>query len=563
MHDLSGDCRFDSSVPQASCCTWDGRLDNRRDLLARIGLPAECADGRIALELYQRHGVDGLRELIGDWSACIWDAPARSIVLASDYAGIRPLYFRRDGAGVAWSSSLRELVRQTGANELDEVYAASWLLRGSAPGRTPYAGIEAVPPGHAVVVTTDGVAARAFWKLPSGQETRYQDERDYEARMLELFEEAVRVRTATNAPVCAELSGGLDSSSVVCMAARLGRDLHTFSYTHERNPDERYFREVERACGLEGCHLQLDQCPPIAADQAGAAPGWWVPRFRELARRMEVMGSTVLLTGQFGDLVTGNTNDDSGQAAEWLAKGRAGEAAREAYRWAKAMQAPIYPILWRSVREAWFGWTPPVGPQSAPGAIRGSAEDSVTERLRNLAANFERERAGGGLWRQAPAGRRRLFRAVADTLQGRLLQAPEALQHVSFCHPFAHRPLVEFLLTIPARVVVRPGAPRRLLRRAFAELLPPPVLARKSKAAYTSTYGGALRPLAAILLRDPSAIEIVERGFVEPGSLRDRLKKFTQGLECNEPQLRQLIVFEFWLRNSGREESGGRSSETW
>ena len=74
-----------------SCCSWDGRLDNRKELLLQTGLPADCADSTIALGLYQHKGVDGLRDLMGDWSLCIWDANRRTVVLASDYAGIRPL----------------------------------------------------------------------------------------------------------------------------------------------------------------------------------------------------------------------------------------------------------------------------------------------------------------------------------------------------------------------------------------------------------------------------------------------------------------------------------------
>src|ERR1041384_458827 len=75
-----------------SCCSWDGRLDNRDHLLLRAGLAADAPDSAIAWELYRRSGEEGLRDLIGDWSLCIWDAAARAVILASDYAGVRPLY---------------------------------------------------------------------------------------------------------------------------------------------------------------------------------------------------------------------------------------------------------------------------------------------------------------------------------------------------------------------------------------------------------------------------------------------------------------------------------------
>jgi asparagine synthase (glutamine-hydrolysing) len=187
----------------------------------------------------------------------------------------------------------------------------------------------AVPPGHAVSLAQGRTVTRAFWSLARDREIRYADERDYEEQMLDLFREAVQVRIASGTPSSAELSGGLDSSSIVCMADRLRHELPaqipqftTFSYTHENCPDEKYFREVERVCGLSASHLELQDCPVVTADMAAATPTWWEPRFRELARRMAAMGSGVLMTGQLGDLIMGNLPDDSGQVSEWLAERR-------------------------------------------------------------------------------------------------------------------------------------------------------------------------------------------------------------------------------------------------
>jgi asparagine synthase (glutamine-hydrolysing) len=134
-------------------------------------------------------------------------------------------------------------------------------------------------------------------------------------------------------------------------------------------------------------------------------------------------------------------------------------------------------------------------------------------------------------------------------LMARILQVPETLEHVSYAHPFAHRPLVEFMMAIPPSVVCRPGEPRRLMRRAFAGLLPPSVLKRQSKAAYGAVYRRALLPLAAEALRDPGRMRSVEVGFIDRESVKGRLEAFVNGLECNESQLRQVLLYEFWLRS--------------
>jgi asparagine synthase (glutamine-hydrolysing) len=544
-------------LPDRSVCLWDGRIDNRGDLLGQeqSAPPQDRSDAAIVLNLYRQKGVDGLRDVVGDWSCCIWDANRREIVLASDYAGIRPLYYHCRAGSLYWSSSLADLVRWTGIAEIDETYVASFLLRNGTGWRTPYAGISPVPSGHAISIAPGRIAGRAFWTLPIHQEIRYRDERQYEERMLELFREGVQARLATGAPTCSELSGGLDSSSIVCMADRLlkesssGSELITFSYTHENSLDEKFFLAVERACKVSAHHLPLQEYPAADARRMGVVPAIWEPRFQGLASRMAELGSGVLLTGQLGDFVMGNTSDDSGQVTEWLAKGGFGRAVRESYAWGRAMQAPIYPILWRGIREAYFSWVPSVDPRDSVGAMPASREDSLTAGLHARFESEERERLAGDPARHAPSGCRRRFRTAAQVLQSRVLQTPEALQPVSCTHPYAHRPLLEFMLTIPPHIVVAPGQPRRLMRRAFAGLLPPAILGRRSKGVYVSTYRQSLVPLAAALLKGPGVIQVVERGYVEPKSLTGRLEKFVEGLDCNETHLLPILLLEFWLRH--------------
>ena len=77
---------------------WDGRLDNRHDLLLRLGPLAGdgAGDAALAAAAFERWGSDGLRALVGDWSLAIWDGAARTLHLARDYMGVRPLYYSAD-----------------------------------------------------------------------------------------------------------------------------------------------------------------------------------------------------------------------------------------------------------------------------------------------------------------------------------------------------------------------------------------------------------------------------------------------------------------------------------
>src|ERR1700755_2105790 len=101
---------------------WDGRLDNRADLLQRLrdSLRGDASNAAIARAAYERWGADGLVHLVGDWSLVIRDKVNGAIVLASDFAGVRPLYSHVRAGRVQWSSRLQTLVEAAGASELDE-----------------------------------------------------------------------------------------------------------------------------------------------------------------------------------------------------------------------------------------------------------------------------------------------------------------------------------------------------------------------------------------------------------------------------------------------------------
>jgi asparagine synthase (glutamine-hydrolysing) len=542
-----------------SICSWDGRLDNRRDLLRQLigDSRALATDSALALQLYQAQGSDGLRNLIGDWSLVITDATSDLILLASDYAGIRPLYYCPTAECVMWSSSLSHLVRWTGRNQLDEEYVASFLTKGSAAHRTPYRGIYPAPPGRAVSISRKGVCANAFWDLPGDKEIRFKNPGCYEDQLRDLFREAVAVRMRPSAPVCVELSGGLDSTSIVCMADDIAKERSgslqkptAFTYTHQGCADEKYVKAVERARNLTSVRLDLEEYTFVSMDQPGnATPAWWGPRLTELGRQLAGTAAGTFLTGQLGDFVMGNMLDDSEQAVDFLRQGHWLAAARETYEWSQALGIPIYPLFWRAFRTAYSPWTASFGSSdvNCPSIGHDQVHSLSSGFLKRVSLN-QSERLPERSWREARPGRRSRFRALGEILDARTLQAPEALQHISYSHPYAHRPLVEFMLTIPPAEVCRPGEPRRLMRRAFKDLLPPAVLQRRSKAAYTQVYRQALIPLATEMLSQPGKIRLAAHGYVDGISIAERLGHFLQGIDCNETQLRQLLLFEFWLR---------------
>jgi asparagine synthase (glutamine-hydrolysing) len=558
-----------SENERSEILAWDGRLDNRDDLRIRLreSLRGDTSDTALALAAWERWGTDGLAHLIGDWSIVIRDRASRAIVLASDFAGVRPLYYNVQPGRVLWSSRLASLVNATKIEELDQKYIGGFLMFGGCPNYTPYKGILSVPPGHAVSVSDRGTTIRRFWALPAGDVIRYGNEHRYEEQLRALFREAVAVRLQTDSPVVAELSGGLDSSSVVCMANHLMRSgavdasrLMGVSYIWPDSLDEPFIREVESFCGIEGFHFSTRENPLIAETQAGGAmPKSFAPLHTAVGVAARRLGAKVFLTGQNGDLAMGNWFDDSLQVAASLRHFRIGRACGESLAWSKILGLPVAWVLWRAFRAV-------LPPALAPAAALYSRPDGshapkngATSLVPGIAERTDISDSGSlfsNTWMQAPPERRKHFRALSATLELRALQAPEPLQCLDYTHPFAHRPLVEFLMTVPAEVLCGPGEPRKLMRRALPDLWPARLRKRRSKGLFDAPWQEALRPLARDLLKTPR-LELVERGFVDRSSVRARLERLAAGLECNESQLRQIMLLELWLRNRGLRQSSG------
>src|SRR4029079_9204205 len=126
------------AVSENDVLAWDGRLDNDAELQRALGIDDRMAsDLVLALTTYARGGIPGLRRLIGDWSIVIRDRRRGSLILASDYAGVRPLSSHVRGTHVWWATQLDTLIEITGIDNIDEQFVRSFIERGGGAHRTP------------------------------------------------------------------------------------------------------------------------------------------------------------------------------------------------------------------------------------------------------------------------------------------------------------------------------------------------------------------------------------------------------------------------------------------
>ena len=536
-------------APSGRLLAFDGRLDNRDDLsLALRGRFTDASDADLVLDAFDRWGVDGFSRMTGEWSAAIWDAADRTLHLARDYMGTRPLYYASGGATLMWSSSLGELALRSGRRDaLSEAFVAGAVAGSLSPEWTPYHGVRAVPAATCVSFSPQAAERRhRWWSIASG-ELRLRCERDYDEALRALWLEAVSARLQTTGNTWAELSGGLDSSSVACMADTLIRNhrvpatslrLISHATLESAEGDERAFiAEVERATGVVSDVLGLEQHRALVDEE------WqWVSPFvargvgLACLRHVRCRGGQLVLSGRMGDAVMGGEPDNCAAIFDDYAHDGMLAALRAARQWSRACRMPIVATcasLARVLRDRTAAEPPSTAAQTA----------LLTTRLRRY-LDDSTEPGDGSLSDVRPAKRplARLLLGYSDMARLDYPLNPPGLVHA---YPFSHRPLVEFVMAIPGSVLTAPGETRTLMRRAFAGLVPARVLGRQSKGYYPPAALRALRPVAATML-PVDRLEVVRRGWIDPIALDTALRALVNGGGAGT-ELRRVLRFEQWL----------------
>jgi asparagine synthase (glutamine-hydrolysing) len=268
-------------------------------------------DTEVIAHLYEEHGLDFVDHVRGMFAIAIWDGRRKRLVLARDRFGKKPLYWRLDRGRLSYASELKALLVDPGAGrEIDRGALADYLQYQYVPApRTIFRGIYKLPP--ASVLTWDGgePAIRRYWRLAYGPKLQVSPGERRE-RTLELLREAVTLRLRSDVPVGLFLSGGMDSSTVLALAAD-GADMRTFTIGFdEAEYDERgYAAAVARHVGAhhteEVVRLDVISMLPRLADHFDEPFGdpSAIPTFR--LAEVTARHVRVVLTGDGGDEVFG------------------------------------------------------------------------------------------------------------------------------------------------------------------------------------------------------------------------------------------------------------------
>lgn len=547
------------SDPEGRCwITFNGEIYNYLELaqeLRTLGYRFRGqSDTEVLLAAYVHWGEACLERLRGMFAFAIWDKNERRLFAARDRLGIKPFHYWTNGNGqLAFSSELKALLeflpeRRANIHLAREFLA--WNLLDHEPAETMIAGIQRLPAAHAMTWRPGkGITLRRYWRLEVSEEVNTPPEKKkiLSAEFRDRLQESIAGHLRSDVPVGTSLSGGLDSSSIVCLVRTellkrgAWRDnwQHTFSacFEHPRIDERPYIEAVAAATGCQTHYVfpsgerlrdELDTWLWYQDEPVGSTSPYAYYCVARLAREH---GIKVLLDGQGADeQLAGYRKFILVYLRQLIATGHYARAVREALAFFSSPEIlktirlvdgrryllPSVP----EVNQLWSGESKPVRP------LAMALGDSLGRRLQVDMTHFS-----------LPVLLRYEDRnTMAFGVESRV--------------PFVDHVLVEWLAKLPADMRLAKGWTKRILRDALVDVLPARVARRKSKLGYSTPESDWVRgPLAAWQNETLSAPEYLKE-VVDPNGIRQLLAQYAAG-DCSlalRNILFRLALYESWAR---------------
>lgn len=261
--------------------TADARIDNRAELSEHLGIRDEedVSDSYYILKAYTKWGEECPDKLLGDFAFAIWDKNEEKLFCARDHMGVKPFYYYLDEDMFVFGTEIKALFEVEGVpKEINDLKIAFYLKKiRTDKNLTFYDSIFCLASAHYIILNKNYLRIKQYWELDPKLKIKMESEEDYKQAFLKIFAEAVHCRLRSTFPLGFELSGGLDSSSVVRMARNLldnefkkknngQKQIETFSMIFNDFPEineHYYINIVNNASGISPNLIKSDNISPL------------------------------------------------------------------------------------------------------------------------------------------------------------------------------------------------------------------------------------------------------------------------------------------------------------
>jgi len=554
----------------------DARIDNREELFSALALTGEdrrtVSDAALILRSYALWGTRCVDHLIGAFAFALWDAHESHIFCARDHAGVRPFYYYVDGQRFAFASEVNGVLAHPDiTGTANEERIADFLSHVHLSDEyTFYREVLRLPAGHCAVVNTSGLTKRRYWEWQLPEQLNLPSPEAYQERFRSIFGEAVRCRLRGEGGVGSLLSGGLDSSGITTMAAKLSAEpLPTFSAVFDQSSDSDERRYIQAVVDGSNCaptfvdghdHDPIRDLSYLASRTGKPSIGLSPSLLWMLYGSVSDTGLTTVLDGHGGDEVLskghGYINELASNRRWWaLAREIIGVSRQEGGNWLK-----FFLLYWLR-----FGRVPARVARRLRRLIRSIGDTSemnmapielVAEAFASRTNAAERQREAMRSMYGAATEREQHLTILSHSLQVEALEELNQLGHLRGVEPrvpYWDIRLVKFCLSLPTEVKYTRGVGRQILRKSLKGMLPDIIATRRDKAIFNSPVALALgnaevgvSPAVSVLLPfvmpyvDAEKVHRVTETFVETD-------KRTGGREL--VAIMEVLKLGYWLKD--------------
>lgn len=528
------------------------RLDHRQEVRRWSGMAdTHASEIDLVLHAVDARGTQCLRDVLGDFAIVVWEARTRTLTAARDAFGVKTLFAGGSDQLLVLSSHL-ELVHER--DVMDEEYLADFLLGGDpGPERTIWADSRAIAQGSLHTWRDDTHARERFWDPFDFAPTTDADKQTQVEQFHALFREAVRTKLEPNGQTWAELSGGLDSSSIVSMAQTMLRAggisegiAGTISIVDMLGSgnEQRFSDLVVQQFGLPNTTIdnpwpwQDDGRPAPRTDEPRTHYPFFA-RDRFECATVRAAGGRVLLSGMGSDHYLYGSRLF---IADLFAKGHAAQAIAELSRWSVLEKcsfwasfmydgvAPLLPVAAQMpLQKPWLKVPDWIAPRFA-------LRTKISQRLQPA------------LIARAPRGHKFAWHA-AGAMQELVRWLPRGPfeEGLELRYPFLYRPLVEFGLRLSPAVRSQPLKPKWILREAMRGVLPESIRARVGKGAIDARLIWGIRRERRRIEQILEHATLPQMGVIQANVLQSAVDRATQGELSSVITLLSVLSLETWL----------------